>query len=249
MLKRLINGCLGQLQLRLVNARWGPVGFRHSLGKLARTGWQPSQVIDVGAWQGTWTLECMRLFPHARYLLIDPLPENRQPLEAVAARHANVRPWHGAAGPADADLALHRHADQSSPLVATVPQWRGTETILVPQRTLDSFLAAGEILPPQLLKADVQGYELEVLRGAERVLRSLDAVLLEVSFRHLYEGQPLAHEIVGHMAGRGFRIFDVCSYSQDESGDLVQSDLLFVRGDWPTPRPHPPHHPAATTHG
>lgn len=99
----------------------------------------------------------------------------------------------------------------------------------MPVRRLNYFLASGEIAPPQLIKADVQGYELEVLRGATEALASADAVLLKVSFRELYEGQPLAHELIAFLGDRGFMIADVCSYSQGADGSLEQSDMLFLR--------------------
>ncbi len=236
MLKTLVNRVVGFAGARIVNAHWGPCGFLPALRKLARTGWAPAQIVDVGAWQGTWTLECRTLFPQARSLMVDPLPENRAALTELSARMPGLTTWSGALGARSGELLLHRHADQSSPLRAVVPEWRAAETITVSMRTLDSFVESGEIQAPQLLKADVQGYELEVVRGAEAVLRSLDAVLLEVSFRELYEGQPLAHDVVGHMASVGFRLFDICSYAQGADGELLQSDFLFVRCDWPAPR-------------
>jgi FkbM family methyltransferase len=189
--------------------------------------------VDVGAFKGTWTVECMAVCPKARYLLIDPLPGNRSDLLALATRHSNVATWFGAAGSEDGEIQLHSHADQSSVLPAVEASWQGTETVTVPVRTLDSFLDSGEIAPPQLIKADVQGYELEVLRGASRVLASADAVLLEVSFRELYEGQPLAHDVISYLGTRGFRIADICSYAQSADGALQQSDVLFLSEGFP----------------
>jgi FkbM family methyltransferase len=238
MLKRLINGVARMAGVRVVNAGWGPAGFVHSLRKMAAHGWIPQQIIDVGAWKGTWTVECMGLFPEARYLLIDPLPTNRDALVKLGTRCPNVLVWHGAAGSESGQVGIHCHEDQSSALAANVEEWRGTQTIMAPMRTLDSFLETGEIKPPQLLKADVQGFELEVLRGATAVLQSLDAALIEVSFQELYAGQPFAHHIVTHMADAGFRIFDICTYAQGPDDVLVQSDFLFVRRDWPAPREH-----------
>lgn len=225
-----VNAALRPVGLRLVSAGWGPTGFAASLVKLKARGWSPRQVIDVGAWTGTWTAECMTIFPDARYLLIDPLPANRAALAAFCASHPNAAAWSGAAGAAAGTLRLYEHADQSSAFRASSPDWRGAP-VTVEMRTLDSFLDGGETAPPQLIKADVQGYELEVLRGGSRSLATAEAVLLEVSFRELYEGQPLAHEVIGYLGERGFAVADICSYSQAADGSLLQSDLLFVRPD------------------
>lgn len=227
--KKALNAALSRSGLRVVSSAWGPRGFLSPLRRLMDRGWRPRQIVDVGAFQGTWTTECMRVFPDADYFLIDPLPANRAALAVLASRHPNVAAWFGAAGAAKGELTIHSHADQSSPLVAVKPEWRATESVTVPMRTLDSFVASGEIAPPQLVKADVQGYELEVLRGASETLASADAVLLEVSFKELYEGQPLAHEVIAFLGDRGFAIADVCSYAQGTDGGLEQSDMLFLR--------------------
>jgi len=232
-IRGLINAAFGRCGLRVVNAAWGPTGFAASLRKVAARGWIPHQIVDIGAWKGTWAAECMRIFPEAQYLLIDPLPENRADLMQFKARHANVSVWLGAAGAEDGEITIHVHADQSSVLPAVEASWQSEETISVPVRTLDSLLLSGEMARPQLIKADVQGYELEVLRGASRVLAAADAVLLEVSFRELYEGQPLAHDIIAYLGARGFRIADICSYAQSADGALQQSDVLFLREGFP----------------
>lgn len=229
-IRQAVNSSLRPIGLRVVTATWGPTGFGAALAKLRARGWSPRQVFDVGAWQGTWTAECMRIFPGARYLLIDPLPANRQPLADFCATHPNATAWNGAVGATAGTLSLYEHADQSSAFRASVPEWRG-HPIEVEMRTLDSFVAGGEAEAPQLIKADVQGYELEVLRGASGVLAAADAVLLEVSFRELYEGQPLAHDVIGYLGERNFAVADICSYSQAADGTLLQSDLLFVRRD------------------
>jgi len=189
--KELVNAALGRGGLRLISSAWGPRGFVAPLRRLVDQGWRPRQIVDVGAFKGTWTSECLGICPDARYFLIDPLPSNRATLAELESRHANVSVWFGAAGAKGGELVIHSHADQSSPLVAVEPGWRATESITVPVRTIDSFVASGEIAPPQLIKADVQGYELEVLRGATEALASADAVLLEVSFRGLYGGSHL----------------------------------------------------------
>jgi hypothetical protein len=225
-----VNTALRTVGLRLVSAGWGPTGFAAALAKLKARGWSPQQVIDVGAWTGTWTAECMSVFPNARYLLIDPLPANRAALTAFCAAHPNATTWSGAAGANAGTLQMYEHADQSSAFRACVPELRG-EPITVEMRTLDSFLTGGEVSAPQFIKADVQGYELEVLRGGSQALATAEAVLLEVSFRELYEGQPLAHEVIGYLGERGFAVADICSYSQAADGRLLQSDLLFVRRD------------------
>jgi FkbM family methyltransferase len=106
-------------------------------------------------------------------------------------------------------------------------------TFEVPVVPIDDLLAVSNADPTlyNFLSIDTQGYELEVLRGATEALTTADAVLLEVSFRELYAGQPLAHELIAFLGDRGFRIADVCSYAQGADGSLEQSDMLFLRSN------------------
>ena len=86
----------------------------------------------------------------------------------------------------------------------------------------------GSIGARALLKADVQGYELEVLKGAPLTFRRLRWIYLELSFVQLYEGQPLAAALISYLADHGFHIDDVVHVTRS-GGRAVQADLLFTQ--------------------
>jgi hypothetical protein len=67
-------------------------------------------------------------------------------------------------------------------------------------RTLDSFRISG----CNVLMMDVQGYELEVLKGARETLGSIDHVFTEINRAELYEGCPMAEDLDLFLAGFGF---------------------------------------------
>lgn len=226
-LKKIINASCCKFGIRVVNAEWGPRGFGASLQKVKECGIQPGQIIDVGAARGEWTKECLQIFPNAQYFLIDPIEKNAISLKSLQAAHPNIKSWCGALGSQESILQLYTHGDQSSFLKSTT--WPGKlKTIEV--RMLDSFLDTGIIQPPEFIKVDTQGFELEVLKGAKKCLNSVQLLLLEVSYRYLYEKMPLAHEIIAFIANFGFRIYDICSYVQRPcDGLLVQSDILFAK--------------------
>jgi FkbM family methyltransferase len=98
-------------------------------------------------------------------------------------------------------------------------------------KRLDSLLADGEYPSVDFLKLDVQGYELEILRGALTALSQSTAVLLEASFIPINRGCPLVAEIISFMDQNGFRLFDFCSQIRRKDGVLWQTDLLFLRED------------------
>ena len=97
----------------------------------------------------------------------------------------------------------------------------------VPIKRLDACLPTP--LPrPVLLKIDVQGFELEVLKGATGMLPHIDAVYVEASYVELYEGQALHEEIERFLIEAGFTL-DGRFNTHIHQGEPVQADLLFRR--------------------
>ena len=82
---------------------------------------------------------------------------------------------------------------------------------------------------PDIIKLDLQGYELEALRGAEGLLHGVTAVLCEVSFADLYQDQPLGGEVTGWMRERGFGLEGLYAPWFDGAGELISADALFFR--------------------
>jgi FkbM family methyltransferase len=71
----------------------------------------------------------------------------------------------------------------------------------VTTRRLDDIAEVGRM---DLLKMDIQGAEVDALRGATRLLREASAVHLEVSFVPMYLGQPLFAEVDQELRRQGF---------------------------------------------
>ena len=221
-----VNAIARLFGLRVVHRDWGPRGAMASLNRVKAGGFSPALVFDIGASNGQWTQECLHIFPQARYVLADPLDTNRPALAHLAQDNPRISVWEGAVGSVAGSLEVHCHGDQSSAL----PSHEFDGPIrTVPMQTVDALFALQQSPAPVFLKADVQGYELEVLRGAKRCLENTELILLELSFRRLYDNCALAHEIIAYLGERNFRIYDICSYLQRPlDRELVQSDVLFV---------------------
>lgn len=78
------------------------------------------------------------------------------------------------------------------------------ETVTVKMDTLDALVAREGLERYDMLWADVQGAELEVLRGGEETLKEMKALVLEINFEELYEGCALASDIDAWLGERGF---------------------------------------------
>lgn len=192
-------------------------------------------IFDIGANIGTWTLLAKAIYPHAEIHAFEPLPQHFAGFQKSAAGITGVRLHEVALGAEGACVTMHVNSfsDTSSVLDLTAlgrDEWDQSTIDEVPLtlRGLDEFVAEHHIKLPDLVKLDVQGFELEVLKGAERTLAHAKAVIAEVSFKEYYRGQCRFDELVTFLAARGLyvRAFGVRTA---RGKSLSQTDVLFAR--------------------
>jgi FkbM family methyltransferase len=79
------------------------------------------------------------------------------------------------------------------------------------------------------LKADVQGFEDRVLRGASGILPSIALIETEVSMVPLYDGAPLYNDVIDLCRSLGFRLVGLETGFEDPiTGELFQFDAIFA---------------------
>jgi FkbM family methyltransferase len=201
-----------------------------SLENLKRCGFQPASVIDVGAFIGEWTQRTREIWPQAKYLMIEPQPNKHERLRGMCNGSVSLEPVLLGAVPSQSVQFFMDDRGGSSVLEQS--QDKISLNAPLSMTTLDTVVAGHKLTGPILLKADVQGYELEVLRGASQTLRSVEVILLEVSTFSYNVGSPLFADVVAFMAERRFLVYDLCSMFRRQCDEaMFQVDVLFVRED------------------
>jgi FkbM family methyltransferase len=128
----------------------------------------------------------------------------------------------------NASVPFHISGTGSSIFAECSDTPRASRTI--PMRTLDDVLLKSERLSePLFLKLDIQGAELECLRGGEATLAKAEVVQLEVALLNYNEGAPQAAEIISFMDSHDFAMFDIAGFVRPNGINLVQVDIIFVR--------------------
>jgi FkbM family methyltransferase len=194
-------------------------------------------ILDVGANVGQFTLLCRIIQPQADIHAFEPMSKAGNKIERLFGPEPKVTLHRCALGATSgtAEIHLATRADSSS-LMAQAAQAKyfpgtreiGVETIRVAR--LSEELSSHEIKGPVLLKIDVQGFEGEVLKGCEDMLSHINWIYCEASFVELYQGQPLAHEIIIWLAERGFSLAGVeVGPGMAFEGRAVQADFLFSK--------------------
>lgn len=192
-------------------------------------------VVDIGANIGQFSLLARALYPSARIVGFEPLPEAAARYRRVFAGddcatliQAAVAPLRGTA-----TLRLSAAADSSSLLPITprqVARFPGTQEvglISVAAGPLRDYLQWADIMAPALLKIDVQGFELEVLRASRPLLDAFEYLYVEASFEELYAGQGLVPDVRAYLDGCGFREVGQFNTVRLRDGTPVQADFLF----------------------
>jgi FkbM family methyltransferase len=193
-------------------------------------------LLDVGANRGQFSLLMRLLHPRVPIHAYEPLRSEASVYRNVLGDQLGVVLHEVALADKAgiADLHISRRADSSSLLpigelqVKLFPMTATVGICRVPIRTLDHFRSHWACSSRALLKLDVQGFELAVLRGARRALRHCMYVYAECSEMPLYTNQALFPEVAVFLESEGFSHMQRVN-EQWMNGQLVQADHLFVR--------------------
>jgi FkbM family methyltransferase len=229
-----------QLLLSSISCTWkrqlgvhlGTPDIRWSLMQLRRFGFLPNNTMDVGAFRGDWARTCLDIFPHTKVVCIEPQDVEALGLKNLERTFANVKVIQALLGSSARDDVLFRDSGPGS----SVLDVGSNEKLGKPRRmtTIDSPIGSGTCPPPEFLKLDVQGYEIEVLEGWTTNSDRCQVIQCEISLLPLVPGGPLLHELVAYIERRGFVMFDVTELIRSPSdGAVWQIDALFCRIDSP----------------
>lgn len=193
----------------------------------------PKVVYDIGAHQGNWTTETTDIFPSAQFFLFEANPANEGPLSRFPGSHFIVtlsdedgkrREFFTPKIGSNTGSSLYRA--QSTDFDS-----ENLQVISVDTRTLESFVREKKLPPPDFIKLDVQGSELDVLRGAGGLLENCSALIAEVSLVQGNEGAPDPGDLINGIRDLGFRCVDLCKARRTVIGSVCEIDLLFVNQD------------------
>ena len=201
----------------------------------SRIGSELETVVDIGANRGQFALIASVHAPKAQIHSFEPLEEANEVFRLVFQEQPNVVLHKHAIGSALAEALLHvSRADDSSSLLPIsdlqVSIFPGTEersVRAVEVKPLAETLNKAMLHPPALLKIDVQGYELEVLKGCADLLTSFNYLLIEGSYVELYEGQALVDEIIQYLDLAGFEFVERQNLMRNKQHEPIQADFFF----------------------
>jgi FkbM family methyltransferase len=195
----------------------------------------PSSILDIGAHSGEFYKECVKIFPHAYYLLVegnaDCLPVLKElnvpyfiGLLGNSAGYSNFYRTKLSTGCIPTNTGLSMYREKTS--------YYNEENVIVTQEPvflLDSIVNRTF----DLIKLDVQGAELDILRGGKNIVQHAKGIMMEVSVVEYNENAPLEEEVLKFMDTIGFTpVETVDVHMHPETHEYIQKDVFFLRKDF-----------------
>lgn len=206
-------------------------------------------VLDLGANRGDYIEKLKSIFPAAKIFAVEGNADMAVYLQAAVSHYRDNSVSYeiallGDATGKEVSFYNNEHANTGNSIYREVTKHfkEGNSMVRVERRaleTLDDILVRKGFGCPDLIKIDCQGAELDILRGAPRTLRCVQAIVMELSLLRFNKKAPLAGEVISFMDGMGFDIFDITEIhkirprgqveGEKESFLTFQIDALFVR--------------------
>jgi FkbM family methyltransferase len=191
-----------------------------SMFVLAYFGFEPSTFIDIGAAEGAFFLSRREtgLFPGARHFFVDAMQENEEVYRKIGAKFGTGHEI-AAMSSADGTTTMRIDPDFYNTHVDKVQEGTGYKELRpVRMTTLDSLVARHALQPPFAIKLDIQGAELDALRGASRTLQQ--SVLVTAEIRLANQRDTLV-ELLSFMKEAGWVLFDLTNLSYSPAHQLL----------------------------
>jgi FkbM family methyltransferase len=196
-----------------------------SLRLLKSLGYDPKVVIDGGANFGLFATMAAQIFPGARVHVVEPQAACQASLRALEGPF-EVHPVALTSPERAARGHVTMHDAESGSTGAHVS---AAGSVQAAATTLDALLAGRVTADDRaLLKLDLQGHELEALRGAEALLPAIEFILCEVTFIE-FDDMPPISALVRFLDERGFALFDIAAIGgRARDNRPTQGDFVFA---------------------
>jgi FkbM family methyltransferase len=216
---------------RRVTRHYGVPEIPLALERLRSNNFTPAHIFDVGAYSGEFAKLCRQVWPGAKLTCFEVLPSHVEELKAWSQADGNAEIVDCLLGAeARSAVAFHEMETASSVLEEHIPQAAPVRSY--PMRTIDDVVVDLQMQSPTFLKLDVQGYEFEVLNGAEKTLPKVAAILAEVNLLDIHKGVHLLDELIVFLRDRDFLTYDICGLTRRPlDAALWQADFIFVPRD------------------
>ena len=199
----------------------------NALQKLKSFGFEPKNILDIGANKGKWTLEIKKkVFSKAEYTLIEAI--DYEELDKLSVKHDNINYKNILLDEIEHFVTWYEKRNTGDSLFKeNTGYFDDCKEIKRSATTLDLIFNKNEVF--ELIKIDCQGAEIPILKGGNRLIQKSSVIILEVPFMGEYNiGAPNFYEHINYMENIGYRVFDIVELHRVDN-ILIQIDIIFIK--------------------
>jgi len=195
-------------------------------------------VLDVGANVGKFTNLVSNILKDVNIYSFEPLAECFDELTKNTQHLENVKCFNFALGEKQSEITIYHNEFSPSSSILKMkelhkdiyPSTRNYVEEMVQIKDLDSLNDKINWIPKTLMKIDVQGFEINVLKGATFSLNNIEVIIIETLFVELYENQTQFDDIYSFLVKRNFSYRGNFEQIKDpKSGRVLWADAIFIK--------------------
>lgn len=191
---------------------------------LKKIGFKPSTVLDIGANDGSWAKSFKRVFNNVEIFSVEANPALEEKLKLNNPNYKIAL-----LGNDDGLKKFFINKDddycQGSSVYKQNTFYYKSKTINLQMFKLDDLNNPNKKF--DYIKMDVQGSELDIIKGGLKTISDCYFLQLELSVLKFNDGSPLCSEVISYLYNLDFYIYDICSHFYWNSR-LNQFDVIFI---------------------
>lgn len=200
--------------------------------QLAKKGFYPTHILDVGSHKAEWSSDALKVFPDAAFTLIEPQIEMKPFLDLFCSKAKNARWIMAGAGASEGEFTFTvAPSDDSSSFAISedkAKEW-GSERRVLPIVTLDLVCERYSLPVPEIVKIDAEGLDMDVVKGAKNVIGKTEIFFIEIPLFDYWPNQSF-NSIMEYMNDIGYVPYDITDMNRrtkDEALGLME--IAFVK--------------------
>lgn len=187
--------------------------------------------IDVGASNGMWTRDAIKIYNESYYFLIEAQKEHLDGLKQTKKKFQNVDYIIAAVGDYEGEIYFDTTSLWGG--LASKEKFSHKNYKIVNVTTIDKIIVNYNLKPPYLIKLDTHGYEKQILDGSINALLNTNALIIEAYNFHLTTDSLLFYELCSYMDKLGFYVFNIVDIlNRPKDSVLWQMDIFFLKKNY-----------------
>lgn len=198
-------------------------------------GFEPSIIIDGGANTGQWTKQVSNFFPTSKYILVEPNPMVSSKIKELLPVQIDYKIIEKALGPKEDNMFLNIWGESDIELAGAsiCNHIKGDAVKKIPCEItqLDSLASIYKNYP-DLVKLDLQGFEIQALEGAKETLKYAEIFIIEFGCLNAYLERGAFNELIKIMYENSYCLYDIFDLIyRPYDNALGGGDLIFVKNN------------------